>query len=92
VLGRLDVEVLISYLILWGVVDLIIGFVALYAGVSILRGGAFEATVGIVFATLGIIRWLLYVPVSPVLAVVVIVLDMLVVYWLAQNSYYFEDL
>src|SRR3954466_1609774 len=79
VVGRLDIELVIPILIIWAVVDLVIGIIALYVGVSILRGGLFGLTTGFVFAAFSAIRWLFYIPVSPVLAVVIIVLDVLVI-------------
>jgi hypothetical protein len=79
-------------LVFWGIVDLIVGFIALYAGGSILRGVAFGWIVGYTFATLGIIRWLFYIPVSPVLAVVIIVLEVLIIYGLAKHSDYSPDI
>src|SRR3954469_9446434 len=54
VLGRLDIELFIPSLILWAIIDLVIGFFAIYAGVSILRGEAFGWLMGYTFATLGI--------------------------------------
>jgi len=90
-LTRLDVDLFIPILFIWGVVDLAIGSIAVYAGVSILRGGAFGGTAGLFFATMGIIRWLFYIPVSPVLAVVVVALDMLVIYGLVRHADYFQD-
>ena len=90
VLSRLDIQLFIPILFIWGIVDLVIGSIAVYAGFSILRGGAFGGTAGIVFATLGIVRWLLYIPVAPVLAVVVIALDMLVIYGLVRHYDYFQ--
>jgi hypothetical protein len=92
VLSRLDVELFIPILLIWGLLDLIIGAIALYAGYSTLRGGTFGWIMGATFAILGIIRWLFYIPVSPVLAVVVIVLDMLVIYALVQHSDYFQGI
>jgi hypothetical protein len=83
---------IIQALVFWGIIDLIIGFIALYAGGSILRGGTFGWIVGYTFATLGIIRWLFYIPVSPVLAVVIIVLDVLIIYGLAKHSDYSHTL
>ena len=74
--------------VVWGIVDLIIGLIALYAGGSILRGGTYGWIVGYTFAALGIIRWLFYIPVSPVLAVVIILLDVLIIYGLAKHSDY----
>jgi hypothetical protein len=90
VLSRLDIELFIPSLLIWGIIDLVIGIVALYAGGSILRGGTFGWIMGTTFATLGIIRWLFYIPVSPVLAVVLIVLDMLVLYGLVKHSDYVQ--
>ena len=84
VLSRLDVELFVPILLIWGILDLIIGAMALYAGYSILRGGAFGLIAGFAFAVLGIIRWLFYIPVSPVLAVVIIALDVLVIYGLTR--------
>jgi len=43
---------------------------------------------GYIFASLGIIRWLFHIPVSPVLAVVVIALNALVIYGLTETVDY----
>jgi hypothetical protein len=88
-LTRLDIELFIPSLIIWGILDLLIGIIAVYAGVIILRGGSFGLITGFVFASLSAIRWLFYIPVSPVLAVVIIALDALVIYGLAEHSDYF---
>jgi hypothetical protein len=88
--SRLDIELFIPILFVWGLIDLLIGAIALYSGFSIVRGGAFGGTAGILFATMGIIRWLLYIPVAPVLAVVVIALDILVIYGLVKHADYFQ--
>ena len=90
VLSRLDIELVIPILLIWGIIDLIIGSIALYAGYSILSGGAFGWIMGYIFATLGIIRWLFHIPVSPVLAVVVIALAALVIYGLVKHTDYFQ--
>jgi hypothetical protein len=91
VLSRLDVELFIPILIIWGIIDLVIGLIALFAGISILRGGAFGWFMGGLVAILGAVRWLFYIPVSPVLAVVIIVLDVLVIYGLAKHMDYLQD-
>jgi hypothetical protein len=85
-LTRLDIELVIPIFIIWGIIDLVIGIIALYAGFSILRGGGgvFGLLAGLAFAMLGVIRWLFYIPVSPVLAVVIIALDVLVIYGLTR--------
>ena len=91
VLSRLDIELFIPILVIWGIIDLVIGFVAVYAGATILRGGTFGWIMGYAFAGVGVIRWLFYIPVTPVLAVVVLVLDLLVIYGLARHADYFQD-
>jgi hypothetical protein len=90
VLGRLDIVLVVEILIFWGIVDLIIGLIALFGGVSIFRGGDFGWVVGFVFATVGLIRWLFYVPVAPVLAVVIIALNALIIYGLGKHLDYFD--
>ena len=90
VLSRLDIELFIPILVVWGILDLIIGAIALYAGFITLRGGTFGWIMGYTFAVLGIIRWLFYVPVAPVLSVVIVALSMLVIYALVQHSDYFQ--
>ena len=60
--------------VFWGILDLIIAIIALYAGIDILRGGTFGVVVGYLFAVLGAMEWLFVVPAAPVLAVVVIAL------------------
>jgi hypothetical protein len=41
---------------------------------------------------LGAIRWLFYIPVTPVLAIVIIVLDVLIIYGRATHSNYSQDI
>jgi hypothetical protein len=77
-------------LLFWGLVDAGIAVLALYAGVDILRGGRLGQIGGYLFAGLSILRWLVYVTATPVLAVVIIALDVLVIYGLAHYSDYFE--
>ena len=45
---------------------------------------------GFVFADLSIIRWLFYITVSPLLAIVIIVIDDLVIHGLAEHADYFQ--
>jgi hypothetical protein len=90
VLSRLDIELFIPILFIWGIVDLVIGAIALYAGFSIIRGGTFGWIMGQIFATVGMIRWLFYIPVSPLLAIAIIALDLLVIYGLVKDSDYFQ--
>ena len=76
--------------VFWGILDLLIALIALYAGIDLLRGGAFGQGMGYLFALVGAIRWLFVIPAAPVLAVVVIALCVMVVYALAKHSDYAE--
>src|SRR5215217_5585796 len=71
--------------------DLVIALIALYAGIDLLRGGAFGVVMGYLFAGLGAIRWLFVIPVAPILSVVVIALCVMVIYGLARHSDYVES-
>jgi hypothetical protein len=77
--------------VVWGLVDLIIALIALYAGIDLLRGGTFGLVMGYLFAGLGAIRWLLVIPAAPILAVVVIALCVMVIYGLAKGSEYSQS-
>jgi hypothetical protein len=77
--------------VLWGILDLIIALIALYAGIDLLRGGGFGRTMAYVFAIVGTIRWLFVIPAAPILSVVVIALCVLVIYALAKDSDYVES-
>ena len=72
--------------VVWGIVDTIIALIALYAGIDLLRGGAFGVVMGYLFAVVAAIRWFFVIPAAPVLAVVVIALCVMVVYGLAKYS------
>jgi hypothetical protein len=72
--------------VFWGIVDLIIALIALYAGIDLLRGGSFGRAMGYLFAVVAAIRWLFVIPAAPVLAVVVIALCVMVIYALAKYS------
>src|SRR5215208_4436471 len=72
--------------VFYGILDLIIALIALYAGISLLRGGAFGLVMGYLFAIVGAIRWLFVIPAAPVLAVVIIALCVMVIYGLAKYS------
>ena len=74
--------------VFWGILDLLIALIALYAGIDILRGGTFGVVVGYLFAVVGAIRWLFVIPAAPILSVVVIALCVMVIYGLSETSEY----
>ena len=77
--------------VFWGILDLIIALIALYAGIDLLRGGAFGVVMGYLFAGLGAIRWLFVIPAAPILSVVVIALCVMVIYGIAKYSEQLES-
>ena len=72
--------------VFYGILDTIIALIALYAGISLLRGGAFGLVMGYLFAVMAAIRWFFVIPAAPVVAVVVIALCVMVIYGLAKYS------
>jgi hypothetical protein len=77
--------------VFWGILDLIIALIALYAGIDLLRGGAFGVVMGYLFAGLSAIRWLFVIPAAPILSVVVIALCVMVIYGIAKYSEQLES-
>ena len=77
--------------VFWGVLDLIIALIALYAGIDLLRGGTFGLVMGYLFAVVTAVRWFFVIPAAPVVSVVVIALCVMVIYGLAKHSDYSES-
>jgi hypothetical protein len=77
--------------VFWGVIDLIIALIALYAGIDLLRGGAFGAVMGYLFAVVTAVRWFFVIPAAPVVSVVIIALCVMVIYGLAKHADYSES-
>lgn len=78
-----------GYLWIWGIVDLLMAAVAFYAGVDLLRGGAFGQVVGLIIAGFSAIRWFFYLPAMPWIAVVIIAVDVIIIYGLVAHAEYF---
>ena len=76
--------------VFWGIVDLIVALIALYAGIDLLRGGDFGVVMGYLFAGVTAVRWFFVIPAAPVVSVVVIALCVMVIYGLATHSDYSE--
>jgi len=69
----------------WGVWDLLIAALALFAGSSILAGGGFGRVVGYIFGVLVIVQGFAVIGLAPWYAAFSIVLGVLVVYGLAAS-------
>ncbi len=77
---------------LWGIVDLIMAAVAVYAGYDLLRGGTFGRIVGLVIAAVIAARWFFYIPAEPWAALVMIALAVLIIYGIVAHPEYFGGL
>lgn len=75
----------------WAIIDTVFAGIALLTGLLILQGQVSGGILGMVIAGLLVIRWLFYIPAAPVLAVVVIAINMLAIYGLAKEWEFFES-
>jgi hypothetical protein len=64
----------------WGWVHMILGLLLLLCGFLVLRGNLFGRTMAVILAILSIIVNFIWLPVYPVWAIVVIVLDVFILY------------
>jgi hypothetical protein len=71
-------------LTVWGVIHLLIGLALVVIGVSLLRGQTWARVAGIIAAAVAAIVNFVFLPYAPVWAVVLIAIDMLVIWALAQ--------
>ena len=79
-----------GFLWIWGIVDVLIAAIAIYAGYDILRGGEIGRIIGIVIASVSAIRWFFYLPAAPLLGIVTLIIDVLIIYALVAHSEYFS--
>jgi hypothetical protein len=69
----------------WGFVDFILGVIALYAAYSLWHAGAAGAVIALVWAIFAVVRWIWYIPATPWLAILIIVLAVGVIYTLTKD-------
>jgi hypothetical protein len=79
-----------GYLWLWAILDLVLAAAIIYAGYDILRGGSFGRIFGVIIACISAVRWFFYLPASPWLGIVAIVVDILIIYALVAHSEFFN--
>ncbi|HEU5349298.1 MAG TPA: hypothetical protein VFU63_11870 [Ktedonobacterales bacterium] len=79
-----------GYLWAWGIFDLVLAAVAIYAGVDLLRGGAVGLVIGLAIAGVSAARWFFYIPAAPWTALAIIAIDVLIIYGLVSGWEYFE--
>ncbi|HLV99187.1 MAG TPA: hypothetical protein VKT82_10995 [Ktedonobacterales bacterium] len=80
-----------GYLWIWGIVDVFIALIPLYAAYDILRGGEVGRIIGLVIAIVSAIRWFFYLPLAPIAALIIIGIDVVIIYALVAHSEYFES-
>ena len=72
-------------LVWWGVVDFILGVVALYAAYSLWHAGAGGAVIALVWAIFAVVRWIWYIPAQPWLSLAIIALSVGVIWSLTRD-------
>ena len=71
-------------LTVWGVIHLLVGLALVVIGVSLLRGQTWARVAGMIAAVVSAILNFVWLPISPLWAIIVIAVDMLVIWALAQ--------
>jgi hypothetical protein len=75
----------------YGFIDLILTLTAFYTGLAILRGTRGGYWLGILFATLNMLRWFVLMPGAPLWSVTMVAIWVLVAYGLATNEDHFQE-
>ena len=70
----------------WGWVHIILGAIVLLSGIGVFSGNILARTVGVVVASISLIANFFFIPVYPIWAITVIVLDMLVIWALTAHG------
>ena len=71
-------------LTVWGVIHLLVGLALVVIGVSLLRGQTWARVAGIIAAAVAAILNFVWLPISPLWAIILIAVDMLVIWALTQ--------
>jgi hypothetical protein len=71
-------------LTVWGVIHLLVGLALVVIGVSLLRGQTWARVAGIIAAAVSAILNFVWLPISPLWAIILIAVDMLVIWALTQ--------
>jgi len=69
----------------WGVWDLLIAVLAIFAGLSLLKGGGFGRVIAYIWAIIAIVNSFMIIDIAPWFAVSTMVLAGFVIYGLAMN-------
>ena len=70
----------------WGWIHIIIGAVVLLAGIGVFSGNVLARTVGVIVAAISLVANFFYIPVFPLWALTIMVIDMLVIWALTAHG------
>jgi hypothetical protein len=70
----------------WGWVHIILGAIVLLSGIGVFSGNILARTVGVIVAGISLIANFFFIPVYPLWAITVIVLDLLVIWALTAHG------
>lgn len=70
----------------WGWVQLVVGIIVLMAASSVLNGGLFGRTVGVLLATLSILANFAFLSAYPIWSILVILIDVAIIYSLTVHG------
>ncbi|MFJ2024933.1 hypothetical protein ACIODW_14160 [Streptomyces sp. NPDC087897] len=76
----------------WGWIHLVLGVILVLVGVGILKGAAWARTAGVVLASLNIVANFMWLPYTPVWAIVTIAIDVFVIWALCTDRSGPDDL
>jgi hypothetical protein len=70
----------------WGWVHLLLGFILLVSGLGVMSGNILARTIGVLVAGLSLIGNFFFIPVYPIWALTIIVIDVLVIWALTAHG------
>lgn len=70
----------------WGWVHLLLGVVIFLAGLGVLSGNVLARTIGVIVAMISLVINFLFIPIYPLWAIAIIVLDVLVIWALTAHG------
>ena len=79
-------KLLFANLTFWGILFMILGALLVVAGIAVLYGAQWARVYGMVFCSLSIVFYLLVIWAHPVWSVMVIAIDVLIIYGLAEHA------
>jgi hypothetical protein len=76
----------------WGWIHIIVGALALIAGGSLMQGKGFGRTIAVLIAFVSAVANMLFIPIYPIWAILVIVIDVLIIYAVIVHGKEVKDL